>query len=245
MFVLGRYEGCLDRTNIHGRCPPLVDCSADTRDRPGDRFHALETVDYLKFVVSSQSGAWLRRSLTARRPGAGAAGHEPGLPAPIDDPRSKSRAAIILVHGYTNCPQQFKALGQRFYDMGYNVLIAPLPHHGLADRMTEEHGLLTAEELAAYADETVDLAQGLGDQADARNTPPAAKKTIKVINPTDESVDNGRNMQVVKNWQAQHANLDMYEFDANLQLPHDLIDPTQPYQQIEIVYPQLIDLVNR
>ena len=44
---------------------------------------------------------------------------------------------IILVHGYTNCPQQFKELGQRFYNLGYNVLIAPLPHHGLADRMTE------------------------------------------------------------------------------------------------------------
>ena len=76
----------------------------------------------------------------------------------------KVERAIILVHGYTNCPQQFNTLGQQFYDLGYNVLIAPLPHHGLADRMIEEHGLLTAEELAAYADETVDLAQGLGDQ---------------------------------------------------------------------------------
>ena len=72
--------------------------------------------------------------------------------------------AIILVHGYTTCPQQFLKLGQRFYDLGYNVLIAPLPHHGLADRMTEEHAQLTAEELAAYADETVDIAQGLGEQ---------------------------------------------------------------------------------
>jgi carboxylesterase len=44
--------------------------------------------------------------------------------------------AIILVHGYTNCPQQFHALGQRFYDAGYNVLIAPLPHHGLANTTT-------------------------------------------------------------------------------------------------------------
>ena len=45
---------------------------------------------------------------------------------------------IVFVHGYTSCPQQFRELGQRFYDMGYNVYIAPLPHHGLADRLTDE-----------------------------------------------------------------------------------------------------------
>lgn len=70
---------------------------------------------------------------------------------------------IILVHGYTSCPQQFMELGKRFYDLGYNVLIAPMPHHGLRDRMTESHAHLTAEELATYADEVVDIAQGLGD----------------------------------------------------------------------------------
>ena len=76
----------------------------------------------------------------------------------------KVERAIILVHGYTNCPEQFRELGQRFYDLGFNVLIAPLPHHGLADRMTEEHAQLTAEELVSYADEVVDIAQGLGEQ---------------------------------------------------------------------------------
>ena len=75
----------------------------------------------------------------------------------------KVDCAIILVHGYTNCPQQFNELGQRFYALGYNVLIAPLPHHGLADRMTETHAQLKAEELTVYADETVDIAKGLGE----------------------------------------------------------------------------------
>jgi len=72
--------------------------------------------------------------------------------------------AIVLVHGYTNCPEQFHELGKRFYGLGYNVLIAPLPHHGLTDRMTEAHGQLTAQELVAYADITVDIAQGLGKE---------------------------------------------------------------------------------
>lgn len=76
----------------------------------------------------------------------------------------KAGRAIILVHGYTSCPEQFNMLGRRFYDSGYNVLIAPLPHHGLTDRITEEHSQLTAEEMTVYADETVDIAQGLGDE---------------------------------------------------------------------------------
>ncbi len=69
---------------------------------------------------------------------------------------------IVLVHGYTSSPQQFQELGARFYDLGYNVLLAPLPHHGLADRLTDEHAKFKAEELAAYADKVVDIASGLG-----------------------------------------------------------------------------------
>ncbi len=78
----------------------------------------------------------------------------------------KTDRAIILVHGYTSDPQQFHDLGQQFYDSGYNVLIAPLPHHGLKNRMTDAHARLTAEELATYANRTVDIARGLGERGD-------------------------------------------------------------------------------
>jgi pimeloyl-ACP methyl ester carboxylesterase len=245
---------------------------------------------------------------------------------------------IILVHGYTNCPQQFYELGQQFYDLGYNVLIAPLPHHGLADRMTDTQAQLTAEELVDYADETVDIAQGLGEQVimmgisaggvttawaaqnrsdidmaviispafgfkqiptpltaavmniytflpdsfewwdpllqadappdhaypryskhalvqvlrlgfamqkDARDNPPAAKKMVVVFNANDNSVNNALTMDDVKLWLAHGANLTTYEFESTLGLPHDLIDPTQQDQKIEIVYPRLIDLIGQ
>lgn len=69
---------------------------------------------------------------------------------------------IILVHGYTSCPEQFMQLGQLFYQRGWNVLLAPMPRHGYVDRMTKAHAELTAEELAVYSDEVVDIAQGLG-----------------------------------------------------------------------------------
>jgi carboxylesterase len=246
--------------------------------------------------------------------------------------------AIILVHGYTNCPQQFKELGQRFYDSGYNVLIAPLPHHGLADRMTEAQAQLNAEELARYADAVVDMAQGMGDQvvmmgisaggvttawaaqhradldaaviispafgfkqiptpltaavmniytllpdgyvwwdpalqteitpdyaypryskhalvqilrlgfsvqADAESSKPAAQKVVVVFNPSDDSVNNPLTMTVIKNWQAHGANLTTFEFEQSLQLQHDLVDPSQPYQQIDVVYPRLIELASQ
>jgi len=71
---------------------------------------------------------------------------------------------IVFFHGYTNCPEQFAQLGERFYELGYNVLIPCMPHHGYADRLTEDVRNLTAEELGAYGDQAVDIARGLGRQ---------------------------------------------------------------------------------
>lgn len=76
----------------------------------------------------------------------------------------KTQQVVVFIPGYTNCPHQFVELGRLFYETGYNVLIVPLPRHGLADRMTEELAQLKAEELIIYADEVVDIAQGLGEQ---------------------------------------------------------------------------------
>jgi alpha-beta hydrolase superfamily lysophospholipase len=75
---------------------------------------------------------------------------------------AKTERAVVLVHGYTSCPQQFLPLGRQFFERGDNVLVARLPHHGRADRLTEEQGGLRATELAAFADEVVDIAAGLG-----------------------------------------------------------------------------------
>jgi alpha-beta hydrolase superfamily lysophospholipase len=247
----------------------------------------------------------------------------------------KVERAIVLVHGYSTCPEQFHSLGTAFYDLGYNVLIAPLPHHGLADRMTSEQAQLTADELAAYADVVMDIAKGLGDhitmvglsgggvttawaaqlrsdldlaviiapgfgfhqiptrltvpvmnlysvlpnsfqwfdpalkeagvpayayprystyalreilrlgfatQAQARQTAPAARSILVVTNANDKSVNNALTEVVAGYWRDQGANLRTYEFGAELQLGHDLIDPTQPDARTDIVYPKLIEL---
>lgn len=250
----------------------------------------------------------------------------------------KTDRAIILVHGYTSDPQQFHDLGQQFYDSGYNVLIAPLPHHGLKNRMTDAHARLTAEELATYANRTVDIARGLGKevimmgisaggvttawaaqnrsdidlaiiispalgfkkiptpltaaamniyamlpdalewwdpllrekvlplhayprysrhalaqilrlgftvQADAQLKSPAAKKIVVVFNANDRMINNEMTMKMVNIWKEHRANLTICEFEADLKLGHDLIDPGQPNQQIDIVYPRLMKLTSQ
>ncbi|ACF43985.1 conserved hypothetical protein [Pelodictyon phaeoclathratiforme BU-1] len=250
----------------------------------------------------------------------------------------KTEHTIILVHGYTSDPQQFQLLGTRLYALGYNVLIAPLPHHGLADRMTDAHARLTAEELTAYADQSVDIAQGLGEkvimmgfsaggvttawaaqqrkdidlaviispafgfkkvptpltaaamnvytllpdalewwdpvlkekvlpahayprysrhalsqilrlgftvQAEAKHKHPAANKILVVFNANDGMINNEMATKMVRIWQAHHAALTTYEFENTLKLGHDLIDPAQPDQRTDIVYPRLIKLINK
>ena len=76
----------------------------------------------------------------------------------------KVERAIVLLHGFTNCPYQFVALGTLLHEQGYNVLIPRIPHHGLANRLSDDLAHLTAEELAAVADEGVNIAQGLGEK---------------------------------------------------------------------------------
>ena len=76
----------------------------------------------------------------------------------------RTERAVVFFHGYTNCPQQFRQLGEIVYGMGYNVLIPRLPRHGVADRKVENLSPLKAEELRDCADASVDIACGLGQK---------------------------------------------------------------------------------
>lgn len=70
--------------------------------------------------------------------------------------------AIVFIHGYTTCPEQFHQLGQRFFEKGYNVFIPCMPHHGDADRLSDALRTLSAEEMAVFGDQALDIARGLG-----------------------------------------------------------------------------------
>jgi esterase/lipase len=71
--------------------------------------------------------------------------------------------ALLLLHGLTNCPQQFDALGKRFHEDGWNVLIPRYPRHGYTDRLTTSISELRADQLIAVANRSATAAAGLGE----------------------------------------------------------------------------------
>jgi len=253
------------------------------------------------------------------------------------DHGEKTERAIVFIHGYTNCPEQFRRLGEMFFEQGYNVLIAPMPHMGLADRMTDEQSRLTAEEMAAYTDTVIDIGRGLGThltlaglsaggvmaawagqvrsdldlavliapgfgytfipapltvsflnllrllpnsfqwwdpihkmdispdygyprfstralaeilrmgslvRTEACRAPPVAGAIRVITNESDRSVLNAFTDQVVACWKRQgYQTVSAFTFEASLNLEHDLIDPTQKYQSVDIVYPKLVEWI--
>ena len=76
----------------------------------------------------------------------------------------KTPRALVFFHGYTNCPQQFRQLGEEFHRRGYNVFAPRQPYQGLLDRLSEDHAKLTAEDLIKSTNAAVDIACGLGDE---------------------------------------------------------------------------------
>ena len=76
---------------------------------------------------------------------------------------SKTERVIVLMHGMTNCPQQFVELAPIFYEQGYNVLIPRMPHNGLTNLDTDDLRYLKAAELHDCSNAMVDIARGLGE----------------------------------------------------------------------------------
>ena len=244
---------------------------------------------------------------------------------------------VVLVHGLTNCPQQWAPFADLLYTRGCNVLLPRMPRHGLSDRMTTEPSHLRAEELRDFADRTVDIAAGLGRQVTivglsaggivgawaaqyrpevdrailispsvgfgrygawiqnlfmhvllalpdvethhfsragrampyayvgwsskalgevlrlavsiaraAVVTRPACQHLVVITNANDVAVSNQLTRQLVSLWQARGLRrVEFYEFDRDEQLEHDLIDPNNPHQRVDLVYPILLDLIVR
>src|SRR5260370_16661690 len=75
----------------------------------------------------------------------------------------KVERAIVLMHGMTNCPQQFVDFAPLFYERGYNVLIPRMSHNGLANRDTDALKYVTAEELRNCSNNMADIALGLAE----------------------------------------------------------------------------------
>jgi pimeloyl-ACP methyl ester carboxylesterase len=76
---------------------------------------------------------------------------------------SKAPRAVVLLHGFTNAPVQFREIADAYFALGDNVLIPRVPAHGLTDPFAHELSILTPELLGDFCDDVVDAAAGLGD----------------------------------------------------------------------------------
>ncbi|TME97402.1 MAG: alpha/beta fold hydrolase [Chloroflexi bacterium] len=70
--------------------------------------------------------------------------------------------ALVLLHGFTNCPRQLDDIGKDFFSRGWNVLIPRYPRHGYTDRLNTAIAELRADHLVAVANRSVDAGFGLG-----------------------------------------------------------------------------------
>jgi acetyl esterase/lipase len=72
--------------------------------------------------------------------------------------------SLVLLHGFTNCPQQFDTLGKSFFDRGWNVVIPRYPRHGYSNRLNTSIAELRANHLVAVANRAADVGAGMGER---------------------------------------------------------------------------------
>lgn len=249
----------------------------------------------------------------------------------------RTERALVLLHGFTNCPQQFDVLGRRFHERGWNVLIPRYPRHGYSDRLNTSISELQAEHLVALANRSAEAAHGLGEhvtvagfslggilaahlaqEADhvdravliapgfglkripggahpaltrlvlmmpnfyvwwdstlkerlqppygyprfsthayaavttiasgvvgaARSAKPKAKEIAVLTNANEPGLENRFTYRLVDTWRAHGARVTTFEFPVAARLPHDLIDPGNPEQNTQLVYPVVSGLIS-
>lgn len=76
----------------------------------------------------------------------------------------RTEKALVLLHGFTNCPQQMDSLGKMFYERGWNVFIPRYPRHGYTDRLNTSIAELRSAHLIALANRSADVGRGLGER---------------------------------------------------------------------------------
>lgn len=77
---------------------------------------------------------------------------------------AKPAKAVLLLHGYTACPNQFGEFADALFNAGYNVYIPRAPHHGHADN---GRVVPTSQELVRYANESASIVTALGEKSGA------------------------------------------------------------------------------
>jgi carboxylesterase len=70
--------------------------------------------------------------------------------------------AILLLHGFTNCPQQFDEFARDLHARGCNVYVPRIPHHGKKNRLTTDLQDLSVAEMTTFAERAFERSRRLG-----------------------------------------------------------------------------------
>jgi pimeloyl-ACP methyl ester carboxylesterase len=77
----------------------------------------------------------------------------------------------------------------------------------------------------------------------ARVSRPKAGSIAVVTNSAEPGLDNRFTYQLVEQWRRHGAVVSTFEFPRSDRLPHDLIDPANPAQNTELVYPVVVNAI--
>ncbi len=76
----------------------------------------------------------------------------------------------------------------------------------------------------------------------AATTPPQAQRIVVVATAADRAAHVGLTLRLGADWQRRAPDrVQVHTFPADQQISHDMIDPTQPDQRTDLVYPFLLD----
>lgn len=78
------------------------------------------------------------------------------------EPDGESAATIVIWHGFTNAPSQFRAVAEQLRSVGYRVLVPRMPFHGEQDVLNRDLVKLTTAQLVDHLDAVIDIAAGFG-----------------------------------------------------------------------------------
>src|SRR5438552_4710154 len=76
---------------------------------------------------------------------------------------ARAPRAVVLFHGITNSPRQYHQLAAVLYESGDNVFVPRLPNQALAGGDADTLAGLRSAALRDVADQSLDIAAGLGD----------------------------------------------------------------------------------
>ncbi|HLI97281.1 MAG TPA: alpha/beta fold hydrolase [Candidatus Baltobacteraceae bacterium] len=80
------------------------------------------------------------------------------------DHNARTPLAVLLLHGFTNHPGQYREFAPMVHARGANVLVPRMPEQGDRNRLTRRMSRLTAEQLVERASQALDIACGFGER---------------------------------------------------------------------------------